>query len=231
MRTDLHATLHIIAWGRPTVRGELDPHAHVPAVYRNLRSCTFESSRGRFEDCTSFFAELRAQDRLPAFDGKLGLSAQADHDAESFQSSLELVRREGHPPIFDMKFVTTGVASIAREHTLADATSMLEGALDGLVHLGARANLGGWERIFGSALSTLRGQGQPSSGLFLPSATPVAIVHLLNAAMQADVFGGMGSWNDFEPLPDDAEEDERSLLSGSLSTAIDVALRAGASSI
>jgi hypothetical protein len=160
MRTDLLTTLHIIAWGRPTVRGEIDALAHQQAIYRNLRTCTFESVHGRFPDAASFFAALRVQRRLPAFDAELALSARGA-DAESFQSSLELVRPPGQPPRFDMKFVSAGlVASLANEPSLAEAISSLRAALDGLVQLGARSDraLGGWETIFASALCAPRGR-------------------------------------------------------------------------
>jgi hypothetical protein len=214
VRTDTDIIFWIVAWGRPTVRGEIGDDAHKAQVYRVLRACTFAGSLGQSDSCSVFFDSLRKDARLPAMSHDLELTARGQSNAGRFQSSLTLVDKTSGAPRFDMSFVATKMELARAEPSVTQATLALDAALSGLVALGARADLSSWTRYFAGALSMLR-EGALDGQRFPPSAS-IDLVRLARASMQADAFGGMGSWNDFAPLQDDAHERERANFSSAL---------------
>ncbi len=81
----------------------------------------------------------------------------------------------------------------------------LRAALVAIEEFARTTGSGDWADVFHGALSVLDGNAVREGDLpvFAGSGMAPASLRLLGAALEADVFGGMGSWND--QCPDDAE--------------------------
>jgi hypothetical protein len=119
----------------------------------------------------------------------------------------------------------------ATEQGLSACRSSLASALEAVRAFAERQGLKYWSKHFRRCLLRLSLEPQPLEDLLellLINGLPVPAVQLVNAAMAADVFGGMGSWNDLAFDGPDAKQYEH--LSNQLLQAMKAAFRAGINS-
>jgi len=117
------------------------------------------------------------------------------------------------------------------EQGLSACRAALAGALEAVQAFAERQGLKYWSKHFRRCLLRLSLEPQPLEDvleLLLLNGLPVPAVQLVNAAMAADVFGGMGSWNDLSFDGSDAKEYQE--LSNRLLLAMKAAFRAGLNS-
>ena len=107
----------------------------------------------------------------------------------------------------------------------AEARSRLATTLDAIAAFAAKEKLG-WETTFRAARKTL--DELPADNWvnqeFCDAGLGDAAVRLLAAAWQADVFGGMGSWNDVYVDDRDAYGNVSQALHASLRPAVEAAI-------
>jgi hypothetical protein len=131
---------------------------------------------------------------------------------------------------FEYLPVGAGEASSA-EQDLSACRATLAGALEAVRAFADRQGLKYWSKHFRRCLLRLSLEPQPLEDLLellLLNRLPVPAVQLVNAAMAADVFGGMGSWNDLGFDGPDAQEYQE--VSNRLLLAMKAAFRAGINS-
>ncbi len=117
------------------------------------------------------------------------------------------------------------------ERELGTCRAGLASALEAVRGFAERQDLKYWSKHFRRCLLRLSLEPQPLEDvleLLLLNGLPVPAVQLVNAAMAADVFGGMGSWNDLAFEGADAKVYEE--LSNRLLLAMKAAFRAGINS-
>jgi hypothetical protein len=117
------------------------------------------------------------------------------------------------------------------ERDLSACRAGLASALEAVHGFAERQDLKYWSKHFRRCLLRLSLEPQPLEDvleLLLRNGLPVPAVQLVNAAMAADVFGGMGSWNDLGFDGPDAQIYEE--LSNRLLHAMKAAFRAGINS-
>ena len=231
MRLDIAIAQSFVAWGRPIVRGELpaDGFDRFAAERGWARHCVIETPEARFEDAAAWLGSLRTAGRLPALGPDLCVESRGPEDALTFLPTLT-----NAPPgpngkaQFDVTFRSGATRKLdpAGEVALEPAALALEKVLESLIALGKRADLGGWLTNFEGTLAELH-SGPEADWLAVPLTAPPRARALAVAATRADVFGGMGSWNDFW-LEDSALEHERSVCSSALYVAMRDAVRASA---
>ena len=227
MRLDLAVLRTLVAYGRPIVRGELplDACDRVLTEKRWIRASEIVRGEETFLDTGAFFARGREEGWVPTLSTALALELWLETEVEAFLSSLAR-RPDAVSPAaaFDLFLRSTGrrPKGAAPETSVAEATELLEDVLEALVALGERTSLGGWERGFAETLALLEA-GAASDWDALPLGAPADVRALAAAAERADVFGGMGSWNDFV-LDDPVLEAERGRLSARLFEAVRVAV-------
>ncbi len=123
---------------------------------------------------------------------------------ERWYRLLEEKRNPDHHAVFQV----VGVREVPRwriSTDVAEQAQRLRAALERIRDYAARAGHGNWEGVFAKALSLL--EDDPSAGgfatLFQGCGLAPGALRLLSASVAADVFGGMGSWND---LGDDTDD-------------------------
>jgi hypothetical protein len=117
------------------------------------------------------------------------------------------------------------------EKDLGAARAALSSALEAVREFSEGQELRYWSKHFRRCLLRLSLEPQPLEDileLLLLNGLPLPAVQLVNAAMAADVFGGMGSWNDL--AFDDADAKSYEDLSNRLLQAMKSAFRAGLNS-
>jgi hypothetical protein len=126
--------------------------------------------------------------------------------------------------------VGPGDAALA-ERDVSTGRAGLASALEAVRGFAEKHDLQYWSKHFRRCLLRLSLEPQPLEDileLLLLNGLPTPAVQLANAAMAADVFGGMGSWNDLGFEGPDAKVYEE--LSNRLLLARNAALRAGINS-
>lgn len=197
-------------WGRPVVRGEL-PLAGLEALLART-TCTFEDETGRWDTVGAWLMHLRQSGALP--EARPGIELQTIRgDTADFLVSTESPVKTPDGVHFGVHFCKKGSGPPPTHIDVAGATRALDGALDALVALGGRADLESWTGNFEVALAMLR--GAPAEDEAIPPHVKPSVKRLAIASARADVFGAMGSFNDFY-LEDVALEAERTSLSGKL---------------
>jgi hypothetical protein len=158
--------------------------------------------------------------------------------SRGWRQRWERIEQARAAPWFDGWLIEEGAtAETPADPSVAEVSARLRAALESLVALGARFDLGGWAQYFARALSMLdasagqdRDAGGHPAGCLLPPGLPRDAHALAHAAEHSDAFGGMGSWNDFS-LEDAAGEAARSEASSRLFAAVQDALAAVAHAI
>lgn len=100
------------------------------------------------------------------------------------------------------------VANLAPRPTIAEATAVLEAAARAVRDLARRIDETFWAGYLDRALARLAGDDDaatPYHDDVLPPSAELDRRRLLAGAAGAYVFGGMGTWNDTGPPPDDDE--------------------------
>ncbi|MFL5344913.1 MAG: hypothetical protein ACJ8AT_08965 [Hyalangium sp.] len=131
---------------------------------------------------------------------------------------------------FEYVPVDPGQAASA-ERDLTSCRARLASALEAVRGFAERQDLKYWSKHFRRCLLRLSLEPQPLEDvleLLLLNGLPVPAIQLVSAAMAADVFGGMGSWNDLGFDGPDAQVYEE--LSNRLLLAMKAAFRAGINS-
>jgi hypothetical protein len=233
MLLDQELIRRLVAWGRPFVRGEIDAAALEEELRKSsLERCAFEHGSTRWPSAPDWLRWLRDRGAEPWVGPgvKLGFrDAGAAPVIEGYRSRLDrLPKRE--PAVWGMVFVSSGpFDTSSTEPTVTTATAELARTLEGLVALGGRTDMEGWTGVFARALDLLR-SGAAIEREPLPPFASTEARALANATMYADVFGGMGSFNDFY-LTDPVLERERSDLASALFDAVRSAVRAASNSV
>ena len=123
-------------------------------------------------------------------------------------SILERVPTETEKRVWAIQCIgRPDLANLALRRSIAEATSNLETILRAARDLAARMDESFWGGWFERALATL-GDDQPKTANHddvLPPSAELDRRRLFAAAVGAYVFGGMGTWNDIGPPPDDDE--------------------------
>jgi hypothetical protein len=224
----------VVAWGNACLRGSLafdafDAYWPSTAFIRTLR---FRDGARVISPSAAWFRSLRER-----YTGDLRLMLDATGSSErivvcttapvsAWQQQWDRIAGAQQAPWFDAVFVAgpaparKPVEGPAVHQVLASLTT----ALDGLVALSKRAELAQWGGYFAHVLDVAHGGDSPGFSTRLPPTAAPEAHTLARAAGLADVFGGMGSWNDFAPLPDAAAEDERSRWSDQLYRSVQDAL-------
>ncbi len=141
--------------------------------------------------------------------------------ADDYVKCQDLVR-PALVPEYDISFIAT-VPHVDPSNDVGIARTNLKSCLTQVRDL-ARANeLGNWVQVFDKCLSFL--ETAPSGEWFISLMRATghsnAAMQLLSASIEADVFGGMGSWNDV--VTSNMEEYQR--LTGSLFQAVQQGFR------
>ncbi len=239
MRPEPDFARSLAAFGNAALRGEapfdaFDRYVHGSAWVNSL---VFAEGERRWPSAASWLSALRAAHPgplrlrwVPRMPGSEQLVLQGEANLSLWEQRWD--RREGAkaPPWFDISW-TGGrppAAPLPAEPPVAEVLARLIATLEGLVQLGRKTDLGGWEDTFAGALALARGEAAPSGPGPLPPSAPPEAQRLAAAGNASDVFGGMGSWNDFGPLPDPTLDAECARLSGELLRLVDEALLATA---
>jgi len=225
-----------VAWGNACLRGTLSPDEldrWWPRT-RFVRTLGFRDG-DRALGPQAWLAERQADGasrlRLDArgIVGCESVLACADAAVSAWRQRWDRIPDAKEAPWFDAVFTREAPPSElpppsrSADEVLAELTN----ALQGLVTLSERADLSHWGSYFARVLAVARGELVEGDSLLPPTAAP-EVHQLARAANLADVFGGMGSWNDFEPLRDPASESERERCSSLLFTSTRAALAATA---
>lgn len=131
---------------------------------------------------------------------------------------------------FEYLFVGAGEPA-PTEPGVSTCRASLASALEAVQSFAGKQGLKSWSKHFRRCLLRLSLEPQPLEDLvelLLINGLPVPAVQLVNAALAADVFGGMGSWNDLAFDGPDALEYQQ--LSNRLLGAMKAAFRAGLNS-
>jgi hypothetical protein len=107
-------------------------------------------------------------------------------------------RNRDFGPIFQFSLVES-VEELPASPPVAEQERLLEGALEGVTGFASAQEMTGWAEHFESVRMILHGGEPQEDGLAAAlgrQALPERRVRLAIAALRADVFGGMGSWND-----------------------------------
>jgi hypothetical protein len=123
---------------------------------------------------------------------------------------------------YEFRFAAT-CQPVALVADLDGARAGLLSALDAAIAYAQRSSLPDWNRTFEAARQALDGAPGPGIAwtLFEGALAPAA-QRLLDAAWRADVFGGMGSWNDVRLPP--GQEEIGSSLHAALVNAVQAAI-------
>lgn len=236
MRPEPSFARSLVAWGNACLRGHL-PLAALDTFrsgMTHVRTTSFVDG-ARTSPPSTWLGEMQRggirQLLLDAGDTAGFESIVAVADAPHSSWSQKWVRIEGAKvaPWFDAVLTRQPppAAMPNRGRPVKDVLEDLLVAARGLAALGERADLSGWGAHFARVVAVAEGS-MTDGPTPLPPCAPEAAHWLARAASLADVFGGMGSWNDFGPLDDATLEDERSRLSDGVYRAVHDALVATA---
>lgn len=123
-------------------------------------------------------------------------------------SSLDRVPTETDKRVWTLRCVgRPDLANLAPRPTIAEATAVLETAARAVRDLARRIDETFWAGFLDRALERLAGDdpATPYHDDVLPPSAELDRRRLLAAATGSYVFGGMGTWNDTGPPPDDEE--------------------------
>ncbi len=237
MRPEPAFARSLVAWGNAILAGRVAPDAFDAwcSSFRFVGRVAFVDGERRTSPVAPWLLALR--------DGGVARLALDPGDTPGFELVVACserpmsawrqrwIRREGvkEAPWFDADFTREPppAGAPAEGRAVLAVLGDLVAAASGLVALAARADLGGWGHHFESVVAAARGEGVDRASPLPPSA-PEPARRLAHAANLADVFGGMGSWNDFAPLDAPDLEDERTRHSSALYDAVGDALVATA---
>lgn len=237
MRPEPSFARSVVAWGNACLRGQIAPDQLDAWLERArpVRALSF-SDAAHVAGVTAWLAasgargatRLMLEARVPV-GGDLAIVVVCETPESAWRQRWTRIAGATAPPWFDADF-SREPAPETLPPAGRTADEVLQGllcALEGLVSLGARADLAQWGDYFEQVIAVARDAVAPDDSTLPPSA-PATAHRLARAANLADVFGGMGSWNDFVPLPDRAAENERLRLSSLLHEAVAAALLATA---
>lgn len=221
----------VAAWGNACLRGQLAPEAFDAWWPRTRYVRTLSFRDDATDHCpVAWLSQLRQQGvtRLALEAGMPGAErviACADAPLSAWRQQWNRIAGATEAPWFDAVFTRepASVSSPAPGRSPDEVLAALTVALEGLVALSERADLEHWGSYFARVLEVARGERVEGDTPLPPTASETAH-RLARAANLADVFGGMGSWNDFAPLSDAAAERERSRCSSLLYDAMKAAL-------
>ncbi|GMV14446.1 MAG: hypothetical protein AMXMBFR56_26700 [Polyangiaceae bacterium] len=237
MRPEPSFARSVVAWGNACLRNELALE-HFDTWWEKsgfVRVLSFRDSAEPAQSPATWLASQRAHGAtrllLEASDyaGSERVIVCAEVPLAAWRQQWTRIAGATAPPWFDATFSREAAPAVlpppsrSPEEVLAELCA----ALEGLVALGTRANLEQWASYFEDVLGVARGERSQGTTP-LPPTAPAVAHQLALAANLSDVFGGMGSWNDFQPLADPVLEDERSRHSSALHAAIRAALAATA---
>ena len=239
MRPEPDFARSLAAFGNAALRGELGFDAFDATLKGSawVNSLAFEQGEQRWASSAAWLSWLRTAHpgplrlrMVPRTPGCEQLVLQGEANLSLWEQRWN--RKEGAkaPPWFDIawKSASPPAKPLPPEPEVAQVLAKLCATLDGLVQLGQKADLGGWDQTFAGCLALARGETALKAPGPLPPTAPPEAQRLAAAGNASDVFGGMGSWNDFGPLADPALDQECARLSGELSRLVELALLATA---
>lgn len=177
------------------------------------------------EDVVSRLMPLGADVEYTALDG-------AEPDAEAVAGWNAFFSPAPNSSSLSFEYLAAGPSlSPAAERDVPGARATLAAALESAQEFAQRHALPSWRKHFRRCLLRLSLEPQPLDDvteLLLLNALPLPAVQLAACALAADVFGGMGTWNDLAFTG--PEESEYRALSERLFHAVHAALRASLNS-
>jgi len=240
MRPEPSFARSLVAWGNACLSGRLpldafDLHGGLRPY---LRAVSFRDGAHELV-CSSAWlqwllgalSDIRLMLDVSGVTGNERVVVVAGNQAHSsWQQRWDRIAGAKEAPWFDAIFVRqSSAATIPPEgRCVSEVLALLTTALEGLVALSRRADLDQWGEYFAHALAVARGETAAASPSPLPPTVSAQAHTLATAANLGDVFGGMGSWNDFAPLADGQAEEERKRYSIALFDAVEAALLATA---
>lgn len=237
MRPEPSFARSVVAWGNACLRNELalerfDGWWEKPGFVRAL---SFRDGADPAQSPATWLASQRAHGAtrllLDASDyaGSERVIVCGEAPLSAWRQQWTRLAGATAPPWFDATFSREAAPAVLPppSRTPAEVLAELCAALEGLVELGTRADLEQWASYFAGVLAVARGERSQGTTP-LPPTAPAVAHRLALAANLSDVFGGMGSWNDFAPLADPALEEERGRYSSALYGAMRAALEATA---
>ncbi len=237
MRPEPSFARSVVAWGNACLRNELALELFDAWWEKSgfVRALSFRDGADPAQSPATWLASQRAHGAMRLlldasdYPGSERVIVCGERPLAAWRQQWTRIAGATAPPWFDATFSREAAPTVlpppsrSPEEVLAELCA----ALEGLVGLGARANLEQWASYFEDVLAVARGERSQGTTP-LPPTAPAVAHQLALAANLSDVFGGMGSWNDFVPLADPALEEERSRYSSALYRAMRAALEATA---